>query len=566
MPLMKFRLVLLLALLAPFSKTLAQGWLWSQSGGGAAASTTQSIATDKWGNVYVAGIFAGDTVVFGNTPVMNAGDQNIFLIKYGPSGNQIWVKRFGGFYTDGVGGIALDTLGNIYMAGYFSSAFIKFGSIILPNYYQSVIEVGGNTSDAFVAKLDSGGNGVWAQRFGGPGSEMATCITVGYHGEVAAAGNFSSDTVVFGTNNILCTGAYDMFAIKYDASGNALWLVTAGGPNAEGASSIATDTSGNIYVAGNFTSPNLAFGGTTVHNSGSGTNDMFLAKYRADAYPLWARAIGGTNDDFATSLVSTANGNLFLAGTNGSPQIEIGTDTFYNTTGFGNMVLASFNTAGNLLWAKAGAHNENIAPQCITLDSTGNILMAGYFTSANATFGTSLLSNQGSTGYGDLFLSKFTQSGTPIWAANAGGLNDELANTVATNIHGDIFVGGYFTDQQMYFGLISDTSQNAGVNDMFISKFNEAKMAVPTIANQVLQINVYPNPVVYNSVEVDLGKGGYNLLIIYDCLGKQVITKQIGLLDKTKHIDLSILPSGTYFIKAFGQDGANGSCSFTKTK
>src|SRR5690242_10193079 len=61
------------------------------------------------------------------------------------------------------------------------------------------------------------------------------------------------------------------------------------------ANGVATDASGNIYVAGSFSGASITFGSTVLNNIGG--YDMYLVKYNGGGNVLWAQAFGGSDGD-----------------------------------------------------------------------------------------------------------------------------------------------------------------------------------------------------------------------------------------------------------------------------
>ena len=85
--------------------------------------------------------------------------------------------------------------------------------------------------------------------------------------------------------------------------------------------SIGLDAGGNVYVAGHFSTN--AFIGTNQLVT-AGARDIFLARLNPTGAPIWAIAVGGTNDDLVRRLVVTTNGTVFMCGTL-SPGARFGT-------------------------------------------------------------------------------------------------------------------------------------------------------------------------------------------------------------------------------------------------
>ena len=91
------------------------------------------------------------------------------------------------------------------------------------------------------------------------------------------------------------------------------WAEKIAGNSYDYAYSIITDESGNVYVAGSFDSPMLAFNnGITLSNSGD--YDGYIAKYNSDGVCQWAEKIAGTDGDYARSISTDLSGNVYVTG------------------------------------------------------------------------------------------------------------------------------------------------------------------------------------------------------------------------------------------------------------
>src|SRR5665213_1058349 len=101
-----------------------------------------------------------------------------------------------------------------------------------------------------------------------------------------------------------------MFIAKYDPNGNVLWAKSAGGMSYEETWSVATDDSGNVFVAGDFASSSITFGAITFNSPG-----MFLVKYNANGTVQWAE--GGTGA-IGYSVMSDGSGNSYVTGSFGA--------------------------------------------------------------------------------------------------------------------------------------------------------------------------------------------------------------------------------------------------------
>jgi hypothetical protein len=107
--------------------------LWAISAGGNAADQAYCCTTDASGNIIVTGWFQSPTITFGTTVLTNGGSYDMFIVKYDPNGNVLWAQSAGGSQIDGGKSCSTDASGNIVLCGSFSSPSISFSAITLTN-------------------------------------------------------------------------------------------------------------------------------------------------------------------------------------------------------------------------------------------------------------------------------------------------------------------------------------------------------------------------------------------------------------------------------------------------
>ena len=203
---------------------------WSSNDGAVAAfggtqlDYVNGMAVDSSGNVYTTGTFRG-TADFdpgaGTANLTSNGNDDIYVSKLDSSGNYVWAKNFGTASCCEQGyGIAVDSSGNVYTIGTFKNT-VDFD----PGAGTANLTASGFL-DAFVLKLDSSGNYVWAKSFTGTGNVYAASMAVDSSGNIYTTGYFT-ETADFdpgaGTANLTSNGGYDVFVSKLDSSGNYVW-------------------------------------------------------------------------------------------------------------------------------------------------------------------------------------------------------------------------------------------------------------------------------------------------------------------------------------------------------
>jgi hypothetical protein len=300
------------------SKLDASGnFVWAKQIGGTGAARGHSIAVDASGSIYITGVFWG-TADFdpgaGTFDLISAGNGDIFISKLDTSGNLVWVKQMGGTGADMGASIAVDASGNVYTTGFFRGA-VDFD----PGAGVFNLSSEGN-NDTFISKLDASGNFVWAKRTNRRTFSFSDgrSIAVDASGNVYTTGDFEGITDFdpgVGAFNLISAGDQDIFISKLDASGNFVWAKKMGGTGFDVGHSIAIDTSGNVYITGGFWgTADFDPGAGAFNLSSAGSFDVFISKLDASGNFVWAKQMGGTNDDVGHSIAVDASGNVYTTG------------------------------------------------------------------------------------------------------------------------------------------------------------------------------------------------------------------------------------------------------------
>ena len=301
--------------------------LWAKSAEGAYDDSGQSVSTDASGNVFITGIYYSPTITFGTTTLTKANPtsnySDIFIVKYDASGNMLWATSAeDGLFNDDGRSLSTDASGNVFIAGYFASPTITFGTTTLTNTNSSW--------DIFIVKYDSSGNVLWAKSAGGTAYDIGNSVSTDAIGNVFMTGIYYSPTITFGITTLTnANNVADIFIVKYDASGNVLWAKSAEGTWYDLSYGVCTDVIGNVFITGAFYSPTITFGTTTLTNVNA-ANDIFIVKYDASGNVLWAKSAGGAGSDLSSGVCTNASGNIFITGYFGNPNINFGTTTLTN--------------------------------------------------------------------------------------------------------------------------------------------------------------------------------------------------------------------------------------------
>ena len=555
----KITYVLLCCLLLSMSQSRAQSCVWAKRAGGIIEDEAKGVATDAAGNVYVTGYFQSATITFGATTFTNADSTtgDIFIVKYDPSGNVLWAHNAGGPRNDQAMSVATDAAGNVYITGYFMSPTLTFGSTVLTNGTSSAlgydIFLAKYDADGNVvwAKNASGDYGNYATAVAADAAGNA--YIAGHF--VSTTLTFGSISV----NNANPTTA-DIFIAKYDASGTPVWAKSVGAPEEEKATAVATDRFGNVFVTGYFTGANVAFATTTLINPGVGTTEAFLVRYNADGNESWTRRAGSNGAESGTGLATDSSGNVYMSGYFSSVNVILGSTTLLNNSSTGiaiDMFAAKYDSIGSPVWAKSGGGNSDDYATAIDVGVGGSVYITGYFKSPTVTLGTATLTNT-SSGSNDLFVAKYDNTGNLQWATGNGGSKNEYAHTIAADGDGNVLVAGSFTSPTMTIGLNTLTNANgSGFSwDMFVAKYRSSSVSVDDITSQN-SLRLYPNPasgsITLSANDLD----AISAISIYDMLGRMVYQVSdlapLRISDKSVELYLPSLANGVYRLCASGR-------------
>ncbi len=224
-------------------------------------------------------------------------------------------------------------------------------------------------------------------------------------------------------------------------------LFKAGGTSKDYGNAMFIDSGGNIYVTGEFQSAPVNFlPGITMNTYGN--VDFYVVKYDPTGKAIWAKKGGGTLTDRGFGVLVDGN-NLYTCGE------YYGTSTFDHivVTSAGNLdaFVSKYDTAGNLLWLKEGKSVSQVSARGLAFDPSMNIVAVGYFGASSSNqviFDPVTLT---SAGQRDMFVVKYNSAGDVIWAKSAGGINTgDVADGVAVDKNGNIYVAGSFTDSASY--------------------------------------------------------------------------------------------------------------------
>lgn len=430
--------VLFIAVIATISTAQAQTIQWSRTGLSEGFEYGNGIITDDSGYVYVVGQCEFLTDFGGGVSFYSAGQHDIFVCKYSPTGQLLWMRHAGGSDGDVGSAIGLDAQRNVYIVGEIETTC----------YFSPTDSItSGGANDSFLAKYDNNGNLQWVRRGGGSSDCRARGLAVDPDGNSYWTGGFGG-TANFGGLSITSShGGQDCYITKYNSSGRAVWIRKGGGNNDDRGRGAMLDGQGNLYVVGSF-GTSATFSGTTI-SSNSARQGAFLAKYDTSGSMQWVLPMGGCCDTIrAYSITKDNAGNIYVTGYFGST-MTLGSLSV-TSAGSWDIFFAKVSPSGTPIWLKrAGYIYEDFGQGLAYSPSRDEIYLSGQFDDRGV-FDTLTVYGYGNR---DFFVSCWDTSGRIKWVRKAGSpWRDAAYGVAAADNYGAVYATGFFNDTATFGG------------------------------------------------------------------------------------------------------------------
>ncbi|CAM1365850.1 carboxypeptidase regulatory-like domain-containing protein [Tenacibaculum xiamenense] len=383
-------------------------WGFSMTSGN---SNVYGLDSDTNGNIYTTGHYYSGIVLGAN----HSGS-GVYLAKYDKDGNPIWSSVAGNGNSRGLA-IATDQQGNSFVGGYFQTS-ITFGTggtsqtLNTRQYYRA----------GFIAKFDSSGNFVWAQKLGGDGNyeeinevvvdQTGNLYVAGVVGDVAylAKHQGSNGQVIWSRNDVeftdISTDGTHVYAVgtfygtmeldgesivSESGSSNIFYTKLSGGSGqvtflkkaqirTSNKVRLANDGQGNGYITGYSFYDDSVFAGTPIAVTNSNDN-IFVAKFDNSGSEIWFKQANGLGNPppFVADIVADNHGVY----TTGYFHTKLTFDGGAEVTGKNTVVklfksfLTKYTTTGNLSWVKASSGISGDYPFRVTTNGKGKVTIAG---------------------------------------------------------------------------------------------------------------------------------------------------------------------------------------------
>ena len=299
------------------------------------------------------------------------------------------------------------------------------GSIYFPAYYREDTSYPWKPNSGWIGQYSDSGVLRWQRSIGGSDAQVS-----GGDQELMFDTCLSPDEQYLYVIGVTSPNDGIGIIFKYDTSGNVQWKKVIGDSGDNDIYGCVTDSSGNLYLAGD-----------TNPNSGNGV--ATLTKLNSSGSIQWQKQLSGSSGSttFRDIAIDSSN-NIYVCGS--------------MDAGPGDCILVKYNTSGSVQWQKNVTRGSNHweGAFSIALDSSSNVYITGY-------------SNNGDNTTDDHpFLAKYNSSGTFQWGRYFGSYNSNQGNSRAESCacdnNGNVYVVG------------RDDTNNSSYWDAIIVKLNSS--------------------------------------------------------------------------------------------
>jgi len=264
-------------------------------------------------------IIAGQTASFG------MGSDDVYLIRTNAQGDILWEKTYGGTSSD---------------HGYSVQETADGGYIVAGETYS----FGAGNLDVYLIKTDENGDTLWTKTFGGEGFDRGYSVQETRDGGYIITGSIRS----FGTEYS------DVWLIKTDENGDALWTKAYGGSNYDKGHSVEQTSDGGYIIAGK------------TYSLGAGNSDVYLIKTDSLGHTKWTKTYGGTGEDIGYAVQETSDGGYIVAGV---------TSSFGE--GLADVYLIKTDIDGDVVWIETYGGEYEEEGRSVQQTSDGGYIIAG---------------------------------------------------------------------------------------------------------------------------------------------------------------------------------------------
>jgi hypothetical protein len=500
---------------------------------GTSTDVGNAIAVDAQGNAYITGYtFSPDFPVLtaeqGTCNPSNCNPQDAFVTKLNATGTGLVYSTFvGGTGADQGSAIAVDSLGNVAVAGWTSSfdfPQVNGATVVLSNYSQHGM--------AF-SLTPSGAAFNFSTYLGGVGQDSATGVAMDTSGSVYVSGYTGSSNFVVTPGHQIGpppTGYYgiDIFLAKFGRKGKLAFSTMVGGiPSGTNATFTASPVAVGVDRKGEAVLAGAAYSGfpTTAGcfqaaypGTNTSTSAAFVGRLNAAGTAFLAASyLGGTGGDAAVAVNVTSTGIVYVAGTTGSTDFPTTSGSFQPTvlsSGYQRSFVTKMNVALSKLTyssylggtGAAGSYGS-VTATGIAADAAGNAYVVGSTNISDFPLASALISLPPTTlYYGNstaAFLSVLNPTGSALtFSTLFSGSSGAAGSGVAIDTASHALITGWTSDGDLpttagsFQSTITPPANGYYTQHAFVTEFlmSQANASACLSTNSLFLASLYGKP------------------------------------------------------------------------
>lgn len=270
-------------------------------------------------------------------------------------------------------------------------------------------------------------------------------------------------------------GNGDVFVTKIDATGSSLVYSTyLGGTGYDYGTSIAVDSSENVYVSGGTGSGDFPAVAAIYENHAGGDYDAFISKIDASGSNLiYSTYLGGSSTDRGNDIAVDTSENTYITGYTSSTDFPAAGAIYESNAGPPSAFVAKMNASGNsLVYSTYLGGNDLDSGSNIDVDNSGNVYITGYTESDDFPMVAPISGSY--AGGGDAFITKINASGSSlVYSTYLGGsLRDGSHGVIVVDNSGNAYISGGTESNDFPTASALYESYEGGSSDAFITKID----------------------------------------------------------------------------------------------
>ena len=338
----------------------------------------------------------GGYIVAGTRSNPTSYRPDVYLIRTNATGDTLWSRTYGGSGGDDAWTVLVTADGGYAVVAQTTS-------------------FGAGKTDIWLLKLNAQGDTLWTRSFGGPEDDWTGAW------QSSLQQTTDGGYVIVGQTRSLGDLQGDVYLVKTDANGNALWTRTYGGPDEQAGYAVRQTSDGGYIVTG-------------IVCSGSDSSDLYLVKTSSAGDTVWTRTYGGSGYEAGSDVLQMPDGGYAVLGSTSS-----------SGAGLDDLYLLRTDADGRQVWSQTYGGSDEDYGRAVLLTSDGGCLLVG---------------ESGSSGdvRGDVYLVKTDATGGVVWTRTYGGADRDVGYSAGPTSDGG-------------FVIVGETeSFGAGQEDVFLVK------------------------------------------------------------------------------------------------